>query len=316
MFMKRRHFMIVLCFVLLSLLLATTVQAQERTHTVQPGDTLQSIASRYNVPLEVLAALNGIIDPNRIRVGQVLRIPAATTTAPRTHTVQHGETLRWIAERYNTTVAALMQANNISNANNIFVGQVLTLPAMGGPSTFVRYHNVDTGETLRSIATLYGTTWQALAAANGITNANYIQAGTRLLIPAVGGVQPAPQPAPAPAPAPAPVARSYTVQPGDTLSQIAERFGVTVESIRVLNNITDNRAIFPGDILRLPPTGGPVVVQPAPAPVVSGRYIVQPGDTMFRIAARHGVNVYRLAEANGILNLNQIYAGQVLVIPR
>jgi len=120
-------------------------QAGGTTHVVQPGENLFRIALRYGTTWPVLAAYNGITNPNLIFVGQILLIPPAgtqppppvPTTAPApqptpipggtTYVVQPGDTLSRIALRFNTTVAALVQANNIVNPNLIYVGQVLRI---------------------------------------------------------------------------------------------------------------------------------------------------------------------------------------------
>ncbi|MBN2303189.1 MAG: LysM peptidoglycan-binding domain-containing protein [Anaerolineae bacterium] len=111
------------------------------THTVQPGENLYRIALRYGTTWPVLAAANNITNPNMIYVGQVLTIPGSgtvvvppTSVPPQTggtYTVVAGDTLSRIAARFGTTVAALVQANNIVNPNLIYVGQVLTIPGGG-----------------------------------------------------------------------------------------------------------------------------------------------------------------------------------------
>ncbi len=129
-----------------------------RTHVVQPGENLYRIALRYNTTWPVLAAYNGISNPNLIYVGQVLKIPAPGQSAPpaqptsaapqpqptarptavpasrQTYTVQPGDTLYRIATRFGTTVEALVQSNYISNPNLIYVGQVLIVPSGGAPA--------------------------------------------------------------------------------------------------------------------------------------------------------------------------------------
>jgi LysM repeat protein len=126
--------------------------AQE-TYVVQAGDNLFRIAIRFGTTYQILAAENGITNPRLIYVGQSLRIPARTggtapaptnTAAPvvatatplpssgATDTVRAGDTLGRIAARNNTTVAALLAVNpNITNANIVYVGQVINLPATG-----------------------------------------------------------------------------------------------------------------------------------------------------------------------------------------
>jgi len=117
------------------------------------------------------------------------------------HTVQPGENLFRIGLRYGVTVNALVSANGLRNPNHIYVGQRLTIPTGGSnptppgtpPSSGV--HIVRHGENLFRIALRYGLTTRALAAANGIVNANRIYVGQRLKIPGHGT---APPPAPAP----------------------------------------------------------------------------------------------------------------------
>lgn len=107
----------------------------ETTYTVQPGDTLFSIARRYGLTFEEVAAYNGITNPNLIQPGQVIRIPAGGTAVPipqpgggRTYVVQPGDNLFRIALRYNMSYLYLASYNGITNPNAIYVGQVIRIP--------------------------------------------------------------------------------------------------------------------------------------------------------------------------------------------
>ena len=113
----------------------TAPVVQTTTYTVQYGDTLSSIARRYSTTVQELIAMNNLADANQVRWGQTLKVPAAKQpaqsgqpAASRTYAVKAGETLYSIATRYGVTVAAVMQANNISNPNQIYAGQVLQIP--------------------------------------------------------------------------------------------------------------------------------------------------------------------------------------------
>lgn len=113
---------------------------------------------------------------------------------------------------------------------------------------------------------------------------------------------------------------TYTVQAGDTLSAIAARFGVTVTAVVEANNIVNPNIINVGQVLVIPGGAGDANVAPNPAPPpapapAGGTYVVQPGDSLARIAASYGVTVSALAQANGIDNPNLIYPGQTLTIP-
>jgi len=156
-------------------------------YTVKAGDTLYSIARKYNVTVSALAKANNITNYNLIQVGQILTIPGKTTTPPATtvkYTVKAGDTLYSIARKYNVSVSELAKANNITNYNLIHVGQVLTIPGKTTtpPATSVNY-TVKAGDTLYSIASKYSTTVAKIAAANNISNVNAIAVGQVLVIP-------------------------------------------------------------------------------------------------------------------------------------
>lgn len=311
------------------LMVAGVASAQENeSYTVRRGDTLTGIANAYDVDMDAILIANNIIDPNSIRVGQVLLIPTGAVTVPRSHVVQPGENLTDIATRYHTTVEALIDANTIANPDNLVTGQVITLPAVGGPATFPRAYRLDIGDTLRSVGEQFGVTWEQIAAYNNIANPNYVEAGLLIQIPPVDYVVPTTAVAtggavttttPTTTVVTQAVAVTYVVQQGDVLELIAQRFNVTVESLRAYNDLAPVDAIFAGDVLVIPPTGG-VVVQTTtttviPRTTIDGYYTVRAGDTLFAIAASFNVNVYTLAQANGILNLNSVYAGQLLYVP-
>lgn len=176
-------------FVTVSQLLAYQQAPTGKTYTVKSGDTLYSIARAYNVTVAALAAANKITNYNLISVGQVLVIPGTTVTPPPTttvkYTVKSGDTLYKIATLYKTTVAKIAAANNITNVNSIYVGQVLIIPGTTvtpPPATTVKY-TVKLGDTLYKIATAYNTTVAKIAAANNITNVNLISVGQVLTIP-------------------------------------------------------------------------------------------------------------------------------------
>ena len=120
----------------------------------------------------------------------------------------------------------------------------------------------------------------------------------------------------------------YVVKPGDSLTGIAQKYGVSVQALAAANGIYNVNIIYVGQVLAIPGCStGPVptatsapAITATPAPTATPgmmpmTYTVKPGDSLSAIAAHFGVNVYYLAQANGIWNINIIYVGQVLVIP-
>ena len=202
--------------------LTVIVLAAEPTVVVQPGDTLTGIAGRHGVSVGRLAELNDLADPNRIYVGQRLRVagrgsrgsdqrpaPAQKKTI---HVVSRGSTLWGIAGLYGVSVSSIVAANQIANPSRIFAGQRLVIPGGSAPASShaprasaghgasppqqraSRVHVVGRGSTLWGIAGQYGVSVSSIVAANQIANPSRIFAGQRLVIP--GGSAPASGPAP------------------------------------------------------------------------------------------------------------------------
>ena len=176
-------------------------------------------------------------------------------------------------------------------------------PAAAAPLADTTYI-VQAGDTLTRIAVRNGLTVSQLAAVNGLGWNSWLYTGQRLIIP--GGSA---------APAPAPSGGTYVVQRGDTLTNIAVRYGVTASQLASANGMYWNSWVYVGQRLTIP--GGQSSPAPAPAPSTpstGGTYVVQRGNTLFSIARANGTTVAALRSANGLVS-DIIYVGQRLVIP-
>lgn len=100
---------------------------EERTHTVKSGDTLGEIALEYGVSTRDLQLYNDLPHPDRIREGQVLRIPPGPNV-PIRYVVMPGDTLGFIARNHGVSAREIMELSNISNPDRLRVGQVLLIP--------------------------------------------------------------------------------------------------------------------------------------------------------------------------------------------
>jgi LysM repeat protein len=219
---------------------------------VGSGDTLSAIAAEHGTTVERLVSLNHLADPNRIYVGQRLRIkprrapaarpaPPAPRPKPRIHVVGAGEHLTGIARRYHSTVAAIARLNRIANPSFIRVGQRLKIPGVAvatvaarpaarpappAPRPKPRIHVVGAGEHLTGIARRYHSTVAAIARLNRIANPSFIRVGQRLKIPTAVPSAAAASGVAMPASMAAAVGRRASV--GRLLAAEATRLGVPV----------------------------------------------------------------------------------------
>lgn len=196
-------------------------------------------------------------------------------------------------------------------AVSLLIALFIALPSLARADS-PSYHTVAWGETLYSIARLYGVSPQSLAVANGIGLNSWVYAGTNLRIPGVAANAPA---ASRPQKTPSGI---YTIRAGDTLFGIAQQFGVSLDALAAANNIPRNGVIYTGWRLKIPGSSATVPVSPKaqpspPATESATTYIVQPGDSLFRIALRYGTTPQSISLANSLPTYS-VYTGQRLII--
>ncbi len=156
------------------------------------------------------------------------------------------------------------------------------------------YYIVKSGDTLSHIALWYNTTVEELVKLNNIQNPNLIYVGQRILILASDEPNKEKE-------------ITYTVRYGDSLWKIANRYGVSVNSLVTLNNIQNPNLIYPGQQIK-------VKVSSNNNQANTLYYRVRRGDSLWRIARRYRTTVSNLVRLNNIKNPNLIYIGQILRI--
>jgi murein DD-endopeptidase MepM/ murein hydrolase activator NlpD len=184
------------------------------------------------------------------------------------------------------------------------------IPAMsaqaqsGGPPTET-VHVVQRGETLFSIAQQYGVTVDAITHANGIDDPRQVYVGQRLVIPG-GWTEDSPQ-----------ETAPYIVQAGDTVSSIARRYHTTWQTLVQVNKMLSPNTIYVGQVIQVPKLNQPASEnEGASTPTWEGTiYVVRPGDTLLRIALRHGISPWTLAVTDHVKSPALIYPGRELIVP-
>ncbi len=334
--MPRRTVLLLACTLSL-IALAGHATAQTQTVTVQPGDSLWSIARAHDTTVADLIDANGLAG-ERLSIGQVLRLPSAggpTAAAaafesgvPLVYVVQPGDSLWSIARAHDTSTAVLMALNGLPN-DTIRPGASLRLPGVrvataaataaemaaaaqaaaavapapaAAPSTYV----VRSGDSLYDIARAHGVTVDALIAWNAL-DGTLIRPGQVLSLQRDDDAPPAPP-------------LVVHVQPGDSLWSIARAHGSTVDALAMANGLSAGSTLRVGLALTVPGRFAAIdATTGAPSTNVGGAAAeeirVAPGDNLWKIARQHNTTIAAIMSLNG-LSSDRLAVGDVLrVLP-
>ncbi|MEC7118560.1 MAG: LysM peptidoglycan-binding domain-containing protein, partial [Pseudomonadota bacterium] len=317
-----------------------------QSYTVKRGDTLINIAQAHETDVQALAALNNIPTNHMVLLGQRLRVPEV---APKTveYRVQRGDGLIQLAAQHGISPDELAAMNNTSASRMLQVGERLIVPAGGvvaarsEPVAAVQAepvaavssnrssaavmtgrtttHVVKRGETLIGLASANEISVEELADLNGLRANAMLQLGQRIKVPDTS-----------------PQVTEYRVQRGDSLIQLASRYGLTPESLAAMNNMPANRMLQLGERLTVP-AGEVVATQRnsdtsnetssasanrtnssnsrSETSMPTQPYTVKRGDTLIGIAGAHNVDVDTLAKLNGLRANALVQLGQRIKVP-
>ncbi|GAA5006509.1 LysM peptidoglycan-binding domain-containing protein [Acinetobacter puyangensis] len=311
-------------------------EIQTESYTVKRGEYLKLIADRYNISNAELAALTpNLTASSNLLVGQRINVPKQTVQTERntarqeprtnsnssvnsnirtmTYTVVAGDYLSTVAQKNKMSLTELAALNNLTINSNIFVGQKLKVAAQEPekPSTY----KVQSGDTLTSIANKFDLTVQELADLNGLSSNTRVARGATLKLqgqkhPATpqdnsreskssqvevsntsnnttGGFKGATE--------------SYSVKSGESLTAIANRYGVSVGDLADLNKLKSNASLRVGQKLNVPK--------------LTASYKVKSGDSLIRLARNYGISTEELADMNNLKPNSQLQLGQTITVP-
>jgi len=260
-------------------------------YIVKSGDTLYSIARKYNLTVNELKELNNL-SSDFLTIGQRLLIVGGkednvVDDNVNTYIVKSGDTLYSIAREYNATVDELKRYNNLSG-NLLSIGQVLKIPIKSEIQDYVLY-TVKSGDNLYSISRNYNVTVDDIKDYNNLSG-DLLSIGQILKIPSasisegekVDYIE-------------------YVVKKGDNLYNIASSYNTSVSEIMNFNNLSTNLLSI-GQILRIPVSEKEVFV-----------YIVKSGDNLYSIAREYNTTVDSIKAKNNLTS-NLLSIGQTLVI--
>ena len=254
-----------------SILIAPATAAADFVHVVAPGETLSSIAAADGLSVAQLAAANGLSTTAQLITGSTVQIPpqsssAGTPAAAATSSPAAATSSPAAATGSAEATGATGDGDNDSDDVGASASSA-TAPASStaSPGGYV----VQPGDTLSGIAAHAGLSPASLAAANGLDPNGILVSGTVLRLSSGAGTA-------ATAGTAVPVSTttsssSYVVQPGDTLSGIAARAGLSPSSLAAANGLSVNGVLVSGAALRL---------SGSPAPATSSASVTQPVGTL------------------------------------
>ncbi len=271
-----------------------TVPGRPQVHVVKSGDTLTSIAKRFDVNVNDLARYNDFKKGQTLRLGQKITGPASEQKA---YVVQTGDTIFAIAKRFNVTAAALADENDLKTGSAIKKGQKLVLPdgyKDKGPTKTTTVIPGAPGTSLAGAEPAPTPTRPAPSRPTYTPPADEEPATTQVsttTLSVTGAVVSVAGPR-----------EVHTVKSGDTLTAIARKFDMSIKELADANDLDTDKPLKLGAKIKGPAT-------------TSKAYVAQSGDTLTGVAKRFNVSVKELAAENDLKTSASVKKGQKLVLP-
>jgi LysM repeat protein len=260
--------------------------AAQLTYAVKVGDTISSIARKFQLSTNQLLTINGLDAKSIIVPGQKLKlvahavVPASQSKADAAtvHVVKRGDTVQSIAKKYSISITTVLSMNKLSATTIIFPGQRLligsVIPKAVKPIT-PDSHTVQPGETLASIANFYGLALNTVLAANGFSESSLVYGGQTIKLKNFEA------------------AAEAEVKPIEV---------APIQQQPVVNLVSEITASTDPH-------------RPSSVCDVHGYHTVKTGESVSKIAAVYGISTQAMLTANQLSWSSMIYIGQKLIIP-
>ncbi len=283
-------------------------------YTIRSGDTIYNLAMKYNTTVEAILRVNPGLDPNNLRVGQSICIPGQTPPKPRCpvgtfeYTIKAGDSIYNLANKYNTTVEAILRVNPGLNPNNLQIGQMICIPRDETPMPPCDgvYYTVRPGDSFYSIAVMFNITVGRLMAANPGVDPDNLRIGQVLCIPRMG-----------PPPITCPGGTIYEVRANDDIVTILLRFHISIMDLMKANPNVDLDKLATGQKLCIMPHKD----WGCPCPRGAKQYEITSNDvagnelTVIYLARKYNITVEELMKINPNLRPNDFVVGKIICVP-
>lgn len=302
------------------------------SYIVQSGDTLSSIADKFGLSVSELAKYNNLPVTYQVKTKQNLwlipdKVPAKTNVAKKStyqgatskYTVQSGDTLFGVANKFDTSTQTIAELNNVSTDYRVQRGEVLVVPAKAvvtpdpkpaAKSVAVKTttYTVKSGESLGSIANDYNMSVSELASLNNLKTNSGVKVGQKLQVPSTASNAAAKDKTPQKAADDTKVVskykgatESYSVKSGESLNSLASKYNIAASDLAALNGIKPNTGLQRGQTIKVPK--------------ITISYKVKSGDSMTSVAKKYGISPKELAGMNNMTATTQLKIGQTITVP-
>jgi len=317
-----------------------TKKQGKTTYTIQTGDTLFTIAHAHHTTIKEVREANGMERNALIRVGQVITVPVNTYfpdekgTGSKTvamqkkkvghtqkekgkvsYTIASGDTLFTIARAHHTTTQEVREVNGMERNALIRVGQVITVPVntyfpesskkesvkTAKKETPKGIYEIQSGDTLFSIARKNHVTIKELMALNDIKAGSMIRIGQKLKVSKKHAFI-----AESSQKRSKTILKKHKIRRGDTLAKIAHKYHVSIKKLLALNKLGKKSILRVGKLLAV----GEIKVKRKRAKT----YRVRKGDTLWLIAKRNHTTVKKLRALNKLSRRSKLHKGMVLAV--
>ena len=308
-------------------------------YKVKSGESLIALANRFNISVDDLASMNKMSSSQMLQLGQTIQVPSGAdngsssasdkssrkSAAPSSedYKVKSGESLIALANRFNISVDDLASMNKMSSSQMLQLGQTIQVPSgadsgsssasdkssrkSAAPSS--EDYKVKSGESLIALANRFNISVDDLASMNKMSSSQMLQLGQTIQVPTSASSNDSDTASSTTSSKKSSrvsdaATNSYTVQSGDTLIGIANRFEVDPAELARMNKMSARAMVQLGQRLTVP-DNGPKLVD----------YVVRSGDTLARVASKHGLTLAQLAEINEIPPQTLLHTGDTLSVP-
>lgn len=232
------------------------------SYTVQKGDSYWNISQKFNTSLSSVLNANGAGSNSSLSVGQIITVPSNT------YTVQKGDTYYLIAKKCGVSLSSLLSLNGATSSSVLYPNQKIKIPDSGSGYTT---YTVQKGDTYWTISQKYGVSLNSILEANNATTNDYLDIGDKVKIPGgtTSGGSSGSSGGNTGSSGGSSTGSAYitytthTVKSGDTLWNIAIKYGIPYSELLEVNSLTESSYVYNGMKLTIPVHHVPVKYAPA-----------------------------------------------------